>query len=67
MTDGITEVQDSQGRYYGETGRLTEVSLRMLNQSAEAIVEAIVADAIAFGGEKAQRDDDMAVLVVKMV
>jgi serine phosphatase RsbU (regulator of sigma subunit) len=34
--------------------------------SAEAMVDVILNDAMAFGGDSAQRDDDMTVVVVKM-
>jgi sigma-B regulation protein RsbU (phosphoserine phosphatase) len=68
MTDGVTEAQDNTGRFYAESGRLEQVVSQFAsNLSAAAMVEAILADAIAFGGEKAQRDDDMTVVVVTKI
>jgi serine phosphatase RsbU (regulator of sigma subunit)/ligand-binding sensor domain-containing protein len=67
MTDGIIEAQESAGRFYAESGRLEGVVSQLASKlSAQALVEAILADAMAFGGEKATRDDDMTVVVVKM-
>jgi sigma-B regulation protein RsbU (phosphoserine phosphatase) len=66
MTDGVIEAQESAGRFYAESGRLERVvSQWSSNLSTAAMVEAILADAIAFGGEKARRDDDMTVVAVK--
>jgi serine phosphatase RsbU (regulator of sigma subunit)/streptogramin lyase len=74
MTDGIIEVQglprfigDSEDRYYADSGLLeAAISQFASSLSAEAMVDVILNDAIAFGGEKAQRDDDMTVVVVKV-
>jgi serine phosphatase RsbU (regulator of sigma subunit) len=67
MTDGIIEAQDSEANYYSDSGRLEKtISQFTLHQSAESMVEAILNDAIAFGGDKATRDDDMTVVVAKV-
>ena len=67
MTDGIIESQDSEGIMYSDSGRLENtISKFTTDISAEAMVNAIIADAIDFGGEKASRDDDMTVVVAKM-
>ena len=68
MTDGIIEAQDSEERLYSDSGRLENSILKFTpDMPAEAMVEAIINDAIAFGGEKAQRDDDMTVVVAKVL
>ncbi|MBM3241899.1 serine/threonine-protein phosphatase, partial [Candidatus Poribacteria bacterium] len=67
MTDGIIEAQDGAENYYSDSGRLEETILRFTqDMSAEAMVEAILNDAMEFGGDKAQRDDDMTVVVAKI-
>jgi len=67
MTDGIIESQDSEGKLYSESGRLEQsISKFTHNMSAEAMVDAIIADAIGFGGDKAIGDDDMTVVVAKI-
>jgi len=67
MTDGIIEAQDSAENYYSASGRLEKtISQFTLYQSAESMVEAILNDAIAFSSDKAQRDDDMTVVVAKV-
>ena len=78
MTDGIIEAQDSEENYYSDSGRLEEtIRIFTLDLPAEVMVDAIINDAIAFGGEKAQRDaksnarlrlsDDMTVVVAKVL
>ena len=69
MTDGIIEAQDSEDRFYSESGRLEKIllSLRVEQSNPEEIVEMIIADAINFGGDKATRDDDMTVVVAKVL
>ena len=67
MTDGVIEAQNSKGQMYSDSGRLEEtISKFTVALSAEAMVEAILNDAMNFGGDKAQRDDDMTVVVAKM-
>jgi len=75
MTDGIIEAQacpersrrDSEGNMYSESGRLERIISQFpLDMSAEAMVEAVLNDAMAFGGDKTQRDDDMTVVVAKV-
>jgi len=77
MTDGIIEVKDSADNDYSESGRLERTILSFSNDTpAESIVDAIINDAMAFGGSKAQRDarsnarlrlsDDMTVVVAKI-
>ncbi|MBC8235568.1 SpoIIE family protein phosphatase [bacterium] len=68
MTDGIIEAMDSEEKQYSESGRLERaISQFTLDMPAEAMVEAVIADAIDFGGEKATRDDDMTVIVAKIL
>jgi len=68
MTDGIIEAQDSEEQQYSESGRLEKTISQFTSDiSAEAMVEAIIADAIDFGGDKATRDDDMTVVVAKIL
>jgi len=67
MTDGIIEAQDSEEQLYSDSGRLEEViSQFTLEQSAESMVDAILSDAMNFGGDKTTRDDDMTVVVAKL-
>ena len=68
MTDGIIEAQDNEGNYYSDSGRLEETILKFTqDMPAEAMVEVLIADAMSFGGDKAQRDDDMTVVVAKVL
>ena len=77
MTDGIIEAQDSEENYYSDSGRLENTILQFTqNMSAEAMVDAILNDAMSFGGDKTTRDakdnarlrlsDDMTVVVAKV-
>jgi serine phosphatase RsbU (regulator of sigma subunit) len=67
MTDGIIEAQDSAENYYSDSGRLENTILQFTqNMSSEAMVDAILNDAMSFGGDKAKRDDDMTVVVAKI-
>ena len=68
MTDGIIEVQDSDGTYYADSGLLEAAMAQFAaSLSAEGMVDVILNDAMAFGGDSAQRDDDMTVVVVKVL
>lgn len=67
MTDDIIEALDSEDNFYSDSGRLEKViSQFTLSQSAESMVDAVIADAIDFGDDKATRDDDMTVVVAKI-
>ena len=67
MTDGIIEAQANETQY-SDSGRL-EMTISKFTPAmpAEAMVGAIINDVIAFGGDKAQRDDDMTVVVAKIL
>jgi len=68
MTDGIIETQDSEGRFYSDSGRLEKSILKFTSQvSAKAMVNAIIEDAMDFGRNKTTRDDDMTVVVAKVL
>jgi len=68
MTDGIIEAQDSEDNYYSESGRLEKIiSQFTFDLSAETMVESIINDAMSFGGDKSIRDDDITVVVVKIL
>jgi sigma-B regulation protein RsbU (phosphoserine phosphatase) len=70
MTDGIIEAQNREGVFYSNSGRLNETISQVIvmsDTSASAIVEAIINNTIAFGSEKSERDDDMTVVVTKIV
>ncbi len=68
MTDGITEAQDGKGKPYSESGRLQEtISGFTGDMSAQAMVDAIIADAMDFGDGRDTRDDDMTVVVAKVL
>ena len=67
MTDGIIEVQDSEGQPYADSGRLEKtISQFTPDLPAEAMVDAILNDVMHLGGDKSQRDDDMTVVVAKI-
>jgi len=67
MTDGIIEAMDREEQLYLDSGRLEETIRKLtIEQPAETMVEAIIADAIDFGGDKTTRDDDMTVMVAKI-
>jgi len=68
MTDGIIEAQNSMEQQYSDSGRLEQtISEFTQDMSAEAMVEAVLNDAIDFGGDKTQRDDDMTIVVAKVL
>jgi len=68
MTDGIIEAQDSEGKLYSESGRLEEIISKFtLDLSAKAMVDAILNDVLFFSGDKTTRDDDMTVVVAKVM
>ncbi len=68
MTDGIIEAQNSEGKLYSESGRLEEtISKFTLDLSAKAMVDAILNDVLLFSGDKTTRDDDMTVVVAKVM
>jgi len=67
MTDGIIEAQNSETQLYSDSGRLERtISQFAEDLSAEALVNAIINDAINFGGDKTTRGDDMTVVVAKI-
>ena len=67
MTDGIIEAHDAEGREYQDSGRLERLLEEFtLGMSAEAMVDAVINDAIAYSGEKAEQEDDITVVVVKV-
>ena len=67
MTDGIIEAEDSDEQLYEYSGRLEKtISQFTFNLSAELMVDAIINDAIDFGGDESTRDDDMTVVVAKI-
>ena len=67
MSDGIIEAKDSEENEYSESGRLEQtIGKFTLDLSSEAMVDAIINDAIDFGGDKTNRDDDMTVVVAKV-
>ena len=65
MTDGIIEAHDSHGAMYGDSGQLEQVLLGFTPEmSAEAMVDAIISDAIDYGA--GDREDDMTTVVAKL-
>jgi len=68
MTDGIIEAMDGNGTFYSDSGRLESTIKQLtLEMPASAMVDAIIKDAIDFGGERSARDDDMTVVVAKVL
>ena len=67
MTDGIIEAKDSEGKDYSESGRLEAIIQQFTpDMPAEAMVDAVINDAINYSADKTQRDDDMTVVVAKI-
>ena len=67
MTDGIIEAKDTNGNDYSESGRLEKTILTLTpDMPAEAMVDAVISDAIDYSADKTQRDDDMTVVVAKI-
>jgi sigma-B regulation protein RsbU (phosphoserine phosphatase) len=67
MTDGIIESQNNEGQLYSDSGRLEEVMSQFtFSLSAEAMVNAIINDAMSYGDDETQEDDDMTVIAVKL-
>jgi len=67
MTDGIIEAQDSEERHYSESGRLENTILQFTpEQPVEAMVDAILNDAMDFSRNKSTRNDDMTVVAAKI-
>ena len=65
MTDGIIEAHDADGNMYSESGRLEQALTGFTAlTSAEAMVDAVISDAIEFSNN--QREDDMTLVVVKL-
>jgi len=68
MSDGIIEALSPEERLYAETGRLEKLlSQASVDLSAKAMVRAILDDANDFAGNPETRDDDMTVLVAKVL
>ena len=67
MTDGIIEAKDTNGNDYSESGRLEKTILSFTDDMpVEAMVEAVINDAIDYSADQEQRDDDMTVVVAKV-
>ena len=65
MTDGIIEAHDTDGRLYGDSGRLEQVLAGFIqDMTAEGMVDAVIHDAINYSGDT--REDDMTVVFAKL-
>ena len=65
MTDGIIEAHDTVGWLYGDSGRLERVMTGFASDmSAEAMVDALIQDAIDYGA--GEREDDMTAIVARI-
>jgi sigma-B regulation protein RsbU (phosphoserine phosphatase) len=62
-TDGITEAEDVRGRQLG-TKRLEECVGRLLEKSAQEILDGVLAEVLEFAGERGQ-SDDLTLVVLK--
>jgi len=66
-TDGVTETMNENQQQYGEK-RLTDLLIQNRNQSAQQIIELILADLNQFSSEEIVQDDrTMLILEVKNV
>ncbi len=63
-TDGIVEAENSDGEFYS-VDRLQQVAMEHMNQSAEAIAQAICASVQQFQGDRVERDD-VTLVVLKL-
>ena len=63
-TDGVTDAQDAQGRFFGSDRLLTSVRANV-GRSAQGVQDAIMADIDAFVGDAPQRDDIALVVVTR--
>ncbi len=67
MTDGIIEAHDAQGKEYQDSGQLQQVLIQLSPEmSAEAMVDVVIDNVIAYSGETTQREDDITGVVVKV-
>ena len=67
MTDGITEPRNAEGLMYEESGRFHEVISELSDElRAEEVVEAIIQDVINYMVDEEERDDDIALVAVKI-
>jgi sigma-B regulation protein RsbU (phosphoserine phosphatase) len=62
-TDGVTEARSADGSFYGEE-RFEALLSSLAGRSAQAIVDAVMADVAGFRGE-AEASDDLTLLVVR--
>ena len=68
MTDGIIEAQNTESTMYSASGRLENtISQFTPEMLSDAMVDAVISDAVDFGGDKTNRDDDMTVVVAKVL
>ena len=67
MTDGITELRNTDGLMYEESGRLHEMICELSDElSAEQIADTIIQDVIDYMIDEEERDDDITLVVVKV-
>jgi hypothetical protein len=64
-TDGIPERRDPEGEFFGDE-RLKKLVEKNLGSPAEATLEAIFAEAIAFGNDRPWEDDATLVIVRRL-
>jgi sigma-B regulation protein RsbU (phosphoserine phosphatase) len=68
MTDGIIEAKDSSGTEYQETDRLSHVLAQFTADTpAEAMISALIDDATTFGADMTTEEEDITVVVVKVL
>ena len=68
MTDGIIEAHDGGGNKYQDTERLQRVTARLTpDMAASAMIDALIEDVLDFTGSKTEQEDDMTVVVVKVL
>ena len=66
--DGITELRNAEGLMYEESGRFHQlISDLSDNLDAEEVVETIIQDVINYMEDDEERDDDITLVVVKVV
>lgn len=63
-TDGITEAQDQQGRFFGSS-RLLQMARALHGRSAKAILDSLMTEIQRFVGDSPPQDDIAIMVVVK--
>jgi sigma-B regulation protein RsbU (phosphoserine phosphatase) len=64
-TDGVSEAESESGEQYGQW-RLEQLLIRLADQGAQAILDGVVEDVLAWTGTRGQ-NDDLTLMVLKVL